>query len=581
MTARERWLTAGLVAAGLALVALLVWSQVQASDARAAVRGWLEFEQRLAQEGKQHPLARQARPELRGMLQQGDYGAVVRRLRTLVQEEETGAASAASATAPVPVDELWPLGSSARAGARRLLRLMVERQQQGYDIAPAQEVLLRVAEAARAGNREEALRLFAEAGALVENARLRPGFTLPGAPSARAATGSTPGASDARSTPPSGASPPTPETVQMVAALERMRTGLRMAGAAPQLSASQRSSLRLLEPLVDEAVVAARAGRDLRGAAAALQQAFGTAMQQAGDQGAVVRAIEQARAAIRTAPLLPRGAFPTPAPPGAVPQPSPAGADGGDASQPPSAGTPGEAFLHMLDEIRKMPEGEYRARRAELAAAIPRGLATPQPPGRSFTPIVIGAEGGVAVALDPTGSVIELYVAGRPLSRAFRPSPVAAIPGEGPPQGLTGTLRRAPGAEGPAVYRARLPGGAVEITWVPVAGGFEGRVRARRGGDGPAALEITLPVRVGGWRWSSAGRTEVIALDAPPEPVAGSSGQVTLSGGGTTLQLLAESASEIRVPGGAAHLVFRLPLVDGVTEHTLRVTGAVELPGSR
>jgi hypothetical protein len=578
MTTRERWLTAGLILSALLLAGLGLWQHVRYSDAKRAAQEFVRLEMRIERPTEEDEdrlaLARQARPEVRRSLARGDFGAALKRLQSL-REEDQAEEDPEIRGKGVAVDELWPPGSPARANARKLLRTLAEKQGQGYEMGPARDALVRLADSARAGKKEEALAHFQEVATQVREAALRPGFEKPQA----AAPQGAPAQLSRDGIPP-------------VSGFQ-IQQGLAMLGNIPphllnRLSPAQQDFIPRARQFSQEAAAAHRQGRDVRSVFPVLErlgQAFWS-----DDIRQADRLLEEAREALRNAPRLAAGAPreqgsplsparqagpPGPGMPGVPPPMLP---PAGIAGAPGAEGAP-ERVLQALDMIRSIPEAEYRQRREQMAAMFAQVLAGfgggrgPGPQAAPGPAAGVGDPAALRLELGPLGQVLGLRARGASLSAALPPGGFALLvdgdtPLRGPvkstPEEVT---QRAAGPQGVFTASYRREGEELAIT-----------ARARRDRPGKAgSMALRIPLRAAGWRWTAAGEPQVIAVDdryvvnaGPDEKLA----EVIMSGAGVTLSIAAPTAAAVSYDPvkSLLELRFPIPAQKGAIEHQVRLT---------
>lgn len=577
MTLRERWLTVSLILTGVLLVVLSFWQVVRYGDAQRTVQDWVQVEER-SKDGTQGSPIAQARPEIRSMLAKGDFEGAARRMKALKEEAE-GTEAGKKRGPGLALDKLWPPKSPERERARRALRALVTKQEQGYQMRPAQEALLRVADAARSGKRDVALATFNEAEGLIERAELRPGFRAskppPSAPNVenRPKT-STPGG-------------PSPE--MLAAAIQRIE---QFRAQLPQIAQfatepRQKELLQRVDPLLGEALAAARARKDISSAMPPLMQSIQTILKDR-DYEKGAQLLAQAETALRNAKPLPAGASPTPpTPPAGVPRPPapaathpmtarplpPVGLPSRAPVAPGSQGDPGEQVLSALDAIRRMPEPVYRQSRGQILMMLGPALAGMRGAGGEARPAVsIGVS--PLLAFGRLGEILAVRNGGQNLSEGLSPGGlVLAFPGA-PPQPLFFPMKAVGSG---LVGRPGLPGGEVTLAFRREGEAVIGTLKVVRKQAGPAvALALVLPVRAAGWRWQAGGAAEVIAVDGAYAARPGGDGKtpgVTLQGGSTALSVVAPTASEIAFDPQAGRLILRFPVGANVatTEYEVRI----------
>lgn len=558
MTPRERWLTSGLVLTGFGLIALTIWNQARYGDLREAVNRYVALDERQEKETPENAaFLRQARPEIRRSLARGEFEAALKRLKSL--EEEDAASGAGGRGKAIPIAQLWPPKSPERKELQATLQELVRKQSEGYDVAPAQQKLEEVAEAARAGKRAEALAAFEQATALVQGAVLRPGFK----PKVTGAAG------------PGGAVPTAAEQQAMDQAMGRLRS---FRDAFPQLMAQpgvtdrQKQVLGQARVLFDEMIAAYDAKRDLRPVLKLLDP-LKKAFDRAGktqEWTPVEKLIEEARQGVKAAPPLPALAgtpppnpptpnaqHPTPPPPVLPPATVPG------QPAPPNAG----GIVRFLDMIRALPEEKYQAEKPKIGAGILQMLAArPAPPAGD----AVG--GDLQLLLGPQGELQGLRLFGELLA-GQAPGGLTVQLGDGPelpiraPVSRQGDTRR---------FRVESPTGAASVIVKPGPGELTLKIAGRRAQAGPPAfLNLTLPAQLGGWTWQPGPDAQTLAVDRDYrlQPVTGKLPALTLRGAAADLTLEAPTAAELTYHRGQLRL--RLPLTTeaGVAEHTLRLTG--------
>lgn len=584
MTPRECWLTAGLVASGVAFGANALWQQARYQDARDAVTRYVALDEREEKEDAEHAaLLRQARPDIRTALANGEFDAALKRLRALETED---AEAAPEKTGPgLPLDRLWPPNSPERRKVQEVLRELVRKQAQGYDMAPAQNQLVEVADAARSGKKDRALAAFAEAASRVRHAALRPGFKAPADPPA---TRNSPAAAYARQE-------------QEIRKLHAFRAQLSQVATAAA-GGAEGPVLERLQALLDELIAAHEQKRDLR-AVLVLTQPLGPAFQEArksGDWSAIERRFGEVSAAVKAAPRFPEEALAAHRPSGgrspAEPAAAPPNASSPEADKPapprmpsganlPAKGS-AENLLKALDMVRALPEADYQARRPMIAMFLAQaaGMERPGLPGGRISrgrPIPVGND--LQLLLTPDGGFAGMAFLGEPLSTGMEAAG-ATLHLEG-----RGDLPvRAPlvAQKEERLLRMEGPEGALSLLVSPAEGGVRLRMTARRKGEGmPGSLRLALPARLGGWRWSAGpvenAEPQVLAVDGEyrVQAAGGRLPKIVIRGAAADLVLEGLTATEAGYNGRTGRLWVRLPLPAGqpVIEHTVHLK-AVKRP---
>lgn len=565
MTPRERWLSAGLVASGFSLAALGIWNQARYGDLREAMNRYVALDERQEKETPENAaLLRQARPEIRRSLARGEFEAALKRLKSL--EEEDAASNASGTGKAIPITQLWPPNSPERKRLQAVLQDLVRKQAEGYDVTPAQQKLVDVAEAARAGKRAEAVAAFEQAAALVQGATLRPGFK-PKVTLAAGAAGPT----------------ITPAELQAIdqamGKLRGFRDAFPQLMAQPGVTDRQKQVLGLAKVLFDEMLAAYEAKRDLRRIMTLLDP-LKKAFDRAGktqEWDPVEKLIEAARRGVKEAPPLPSLA-------GAPGQPTPALA--GPSAPAPNTSAPvlppaapsqiapnAEGIIRFLDMIRSLPEEKYQAEKPKIGAGIIQML------GAAHAGAPAGGDpvgGDLQLLLGLQGELQGLRLFGEPLPARSEPGGVSVQLGEGrelpirAPVARQGETRQ---------FRVESPAGAVSVVVKPGAGGLVLKVSGRRAqAGGPAFLNVSLPVQLGGWTWQPGAEAQLIAVDRDYrlQPVAGKLPPLTLRGATADLTVEAPTGTEMIYLRGQGQLRVRLPLTNeaGLAEHTLQLTGA-------
>ncbi len=580
MTPRECWLTAGLVTSGVLCGVGALWQQARYHDARDAVNRYVALDEREEKEDPtQAALVRQARPEIRTALANGEFDAALKRLRAL-EAEDAEATSPEKSGPGLPLDQLWPPNSPERRKVQEVLKELVRKQAQGYDLAPAQNKLVEVADAARSGNKDQALAAFAEAANQVRSATLRPGFKAPIDPAM------------ARKSPATAAFARQDEEIRK---LRAFRSQLPQMAAATS-GRAEGPMLERLQSLLDEILAAHEQKRDLR-AVLALTKPLGPAFQEAqksGDWSTLERQFGAISAAIKKAPAFPKEAVKaaqppaseTPPAPGAAPPTPPGGVPPRPDPKSPGMPSPGagsaENLLKALDTIRALPEAEYQARRPMIAMFLAQAAGMGRPGGaggggRRSRGRWIPVGNDLQLLLTPEGGIAGLSLLGEPLSAGMRPGG-ATLHLEG--KGVVPLQAPLTEQKESRFLKVEGPEGALSLLFSPAEDGVSLRMIARRTGEGPAgSLRLSLPIRLGGWRWSAA-PTEtadalVLAVDAEQrvQAAGGKLPKIVVRGAASALQFEGPTAAEAGYDGKAGHLWVRLPLPAGqpVIEHTVHL----------
>jgi hypothetical protein len=120
----------------------------------------------------------QTRQSMRELLTAGDWDGALQRYAQLTTYHAP-APIVQPQTTEIAVNKLWPPRSKARARARQILLLLMERQKQGYDVTMAQQALLEVSQHARNGNKKLALATFDRIEELLKASRVQTGMAQP------------------------------------------------------------------------------------------------------------------------------------------------------------------------------------------------------------------------------------------------------------------------------------------------------------------------------------------------------------------------------------------------------------------
>jgi hypothetical protein len=352
-------------------------------------------------------------------------------------------------------------------------------------------------------------------------------------------------------------------------------TMLPRAIAATAASEQQQRVLGQLQTLLDELFAAYEQKRDPRPVVTFLDganKAFEKA-RASGEWGPVEARIRTMRAAVKTLPQLPPVGTGTPpaGTPGSAPPALP------PAAPPAQPASPAEGILRMIDVIRAMPEDRYQAEKPKIGAGIAQMLAAVNRAGAPGTPSAPGEPVGrdLQVLLSPKGEVLGLQVLGEAL----------AAPGQ-EPGGISVQLDGAPELpirapvtrQGEArQIRVENPQGAVSVLLSPGANDLTLKVAGRRAkAGGPATLNLSVPVRLGGWYWQSGPDQQTIALDHDYRLRAtdGKLPKLVLAGAAAQVTVDAPTAGEVAYLPAEGRLLIRLPLTleAGSIEHTVRLS---------
>lgn len=597
MTLRERLFLTGMIVLGLLLVGLGLWQQVRYSDAENAIRQYAQLEDQVDRSERERAdakkagqdlaeldedpddvLARQARPEIRRSLTRGEFSAVLQRISAL--REESGVDPKERRGPGISVDAIWPPSSKEREQVKTVLRLLATKQDQGYDMAPAQEMLLSVAEAARSGKKKQAQELFLEVEARVKNAVLRPGFQ---SPAAEQNADGNPAAAPRPRVPGAGPGAMPAYTEQQLQQMTQfLNVVLPQVMSRPEVTPQQRRIFARFQVVGNQAVAAYRQGKDVRPAIVLLQSNFGKVKD---EPEKAMRLLDRVEMMIRDAKPMPGGrpAGPAPAPPqvaGSGPRMPGAVAPalprvGG---MPPGGGprmSP-EQVLTVLDQLRKMPDAQYQRARPMIAGML-QGLPAGGAPGaKPPSTSGVGKAEQVRLEFGAMGQIVGAAAHGKELAGGT-PGGLALLLGDGKELALASPVKpdgkslvqRVPGPEGLVQTTYATDGDVVKIT-----------VRARRDQPGKAGeILLRLPVQAAGWRWQTGGgEPQVMAVDgtyaARPEG-ASPLDPVVLRGAGLALKVNAPTAGAVSWEPAGSFLVIRLPIGadKGVTEHVVTLTG--------
>lgn len=605
MTARERWLIAGLVLVSVLLVSLGFWQHVRFADAEQAARRLVMIEGRIERGPESEVvLLKQAQPELRRHFFRGEFAAALRRMEALDEEQDTGEEPVPTGKA-LNADRLWPAGSPARKRAKVLLLAVTQKQRAGYDLEQVQDALVRMAAAARGGKKDVALAAFSDAERLLGAVRLRPGFRTAGArpeemPQAIVAGGLPQQFRGAAA------------DLQVPRMIQLFRSGLPMLRERA-VTPEQRRFLDRLAPFVDDLDRAYRAGKDVL-RLAPLLQGLGAAVQQE-DLRTAHRLLAEAQAALPGLPRRAEGADARPAmgrrTAGTVPPSAGAGPGAAAALQQPPAGLPAAGgppvalVLATLDRLRALPDAEYRIQREQVGGFISRALAaraaappgaspggspagggapTVPPPGPSAAPVVppgvlpprpappeaIGE--ALRLYLGSRGEIAGVRLGARDLSRGADTGGWMLVAGDHLLP--VGTPLRRVGET--LVQEARGPEGSLVLTYRAEANGVRIDIEAGRSVAGdPRTLRLRLPLRTAGWRAgadsasSLLGADETRRVDGGPTPL-----DLLLTGPGRGLRIQADRTSLLLLEPGADRVQLDLPLpgAAGESRWTVRLT---------
>ncbi|MGV3720734.1 MAG: hypothetical protein ACO1SX_07465 [Actinomycetota bacterium] len=571
MTLRERWMLAGLIAAFLGLAALGVWNQARHQDVAEAVRRYVSLDERQEKESAENAaLLRQARPEIRRNLSSGQFEAALKRLKALEEEDAGAADTSAKALA---LGQLWPAGSAERARLKGVLQDLVRKQSEGFDLAPAQQKLVEMAQAARAGKRDEALAAFEQAANMVRDAPLRPGFKPKVA--LAAATSLTGGI--------------TPAELQFIektiGQLRALRANLPQALLNPKVTPQQRHALEAAAVLFDEMIAAHDQKRDLRPVLKVLdplKKSFDRAGK-TNEWGEVEQQIQAVRTALKSLPLLPSAAtVPTPAPLPTAPSLPPVGPGPGA----PPAVTPvppppnAAGIMQVLDFIRALPEEKYQAEKARIGGGIAQMLAAGRAGANPAGGETIGKD--LQLVLGPQGEMRGLRLFGAPVATVGNGAGGVSLQVEGQKAELP---IRAPLTREQDTHRFRVenPQGAVSVVIKAGQGDLALKVSGRRAAaGGPAFLNVSIPAQLGGWYWIQGGEPQPMAVDKDyrVQSAAGALPRLMFRSGATELSLDSPTASEAGYRPEEGRIWIRLPLTDaaGVAEHTVRLVALRRSP---
>ncbi|MDQ3814405.1 MAG: hypothetical protein M3347_10690 [Armatimonadota bacterium] len=605
MSIRERWLVTGLIVVTMLLPMLALWQQVRYNRAQRAIQEFIALEaQAEAKDAERVVLIRQARPEIQRSLERGEFSVALQRLKAL-SEENRIAGDSKNRGQEVGVNELWPPKSPSRRKAQQALRLLVRKQRQGYDVTAAQEALIRVAEAARAGQKKQALAAFQEMENLVQYAALRPGFQAPRSRDATAAPVAPGQAAAGQRVVPGRmrSSAVSPAQVQQFLQFFQFVVPQLIEQAPPE----QQGFLRRLQPLGNELEAAYRAGKDIR-PVMPLVQKLGEALRRR-DQPTAERLLGQVRAALHAARPLPQGSMPPirpPAMPRVIPRRAPRAArpaaKGLPSARPPlippaAKGKPPqlapEQILQVLDTIRQMPEPVYRQQRAQIAALVNTAIAeaggmppipkrlpkeSKRPPTQTGgTSLAVGEAATLHLEFGPSGEIIGLWGLGHNLSSGLSPGGLSLALGEGMGIPLKGELK----SDGKTLSgRMTSPAGTTLVTYRQDGQDLLIHAETRRDREGEAGfLMLHIPLRAAGWRWEVDSEGQVIAVDEK-YTVSSRDGaelkSVTLRGEDIQLKVMAPGAATIAYdPGPGALLVrFALPATKGTTQSEVRLSAS-------
>ncbi|MCC2670943.1 MAG: hypothetical protein K0Q72_3414, partial [Armatimonadetes bacterium] len=266
-----------------------------------------------------------------------------------------------------------------------------------------------------------------------------------------------------------------------------------------------------------------------------------------------------------------------PAAPGAPPVVAPVLPPADAALQPgaPSA----EGILKMLDFIRALPEDRYQAEKPKLSLGIAQMLALAAKSGAADAANGRGEAVGkdLQLALGPQGAVLGLTVFGELLSTLGEKPGGISVQAEGQPEiPIRGPLT----AEGDARrFRIENPEGAVSMLVKPGTSDLTVKVVGRRGkAGGPAFLNLSIPVRLGGWYWQAGAERQPITMDRSYQLAAaeGKLPSLVVGSGAAEVTVEAVTASDLAYLPREGRLRIRLPLTNeaGTAEHTVRLSAA-------
>ena len=594
MTLRERLFLTGMIMLGLLLVGVGLWQHVRYTDAENAIRQYAQLEDQVDRTARERAdakkagqdlaeldedpddvLARQARPELRRSLTRGEFSAVLQRISAL--REESGVDPKDRRGPGISVDTIWPPKSKKREQVKTVLRLLATKQDQGYDMTPAQEMLLNVAEAARSGKKKQAQDLFIQVEDRVKNAVLRPGFQAPETEKNAEGGPATPQRPDLPGVVPGTQRAYTEQQLQQMT--QFLNVVLPQVMSRPEVTPQQRRIFTRFQGVGNQAVAAYRQGKDVQPAIVLLQTNFARVKD---EPEKAMRLLDRVAMMIRDAKPLPGGKAGGPA---SVP-PQVAGGGpkmpGGMAPALPPVGAPPagprmspEQILNVLDQLRKMPDEQYQRARPMIAGMIqglPLGGASGAKPASSMG---IGKAEQLRLEFGPMGQITAAAAHGKELS-VGSPGGLALLTGDGKETPLASPVK----ADGKSLVQ-RVPGpeGTVQTTYAIDGNDLKITVRARRDQPGKAGeILLRLPVQAAGWRWQAGGgEPQVMAVDgtyaakpdgaAPLEPV-------LIRGAGLALKVAAPTAGAVTWEPAGNFLVIRLPVGadKGVTEHVLSLS---------
>jgi hypothetical protein len=534
MSLRERWYATAAVVLLALLCTAWLWQESRHTGARNAVRDFVALAAETGDAGRD-ALVADALPDLRRMLTEGDFEGVLRRL-TALREEEFSPESASPAGPALTPDDLWPPDSPDREALKALLEDLARRHDAGYDIDGARDALVEMARGARDGDADRARAALAEVAVRLQEAPLRPGFTLVHPEGTEA--GEHPHDPAAPMLGGGDAGPGIAQAIQM------------MRGVLPtliqQADPDQRRVLQQVSPLLTRVERVHARGRDVRPALAHLQQA-GAAIRE-GDVGAVERLLEEAKRALDQAPPLRNGPPSAPvdaaasqaAPPVLPPMlpaiPGAGGVPGSTPEAPPA--------LEWLDRVRSLSDAEYQAAREMLARSAPNFLPQMSPRrrprfgGGDREGEALGNLGEIQMRLGPRGEIRDLLAQGRQLGGGEPGGLVLLVAGSEVP-----VLEPPRSDRGRRVQRVESPAGRLEAEYTVEGGTLRMRLSLRAAEDAPeGAAVLRLPLRLGGWTWTDDGGSRLVPVG---EPTAGSGESLRLEGPGLSLRLLAPGATAI------------------------------------
>lgn len=577
MNRLEKKLTVAIVLLIGLLVGLAVAQQKRQRDLEDLLHDYADLNAQAAEsqpgeEGKATPAsepaeippavrrAREAQPRVQNTILAGNYAAAREELKKLEEAASEAQPAVFRLQQGLTVRALFPPESQERKRAKALLTALVEKAKQGYDVAPVQAELNKMAEAAQRSDRKAALAAFARAEKALQKAAKIPGFQPSQAGAVQPAS--------VRPFRPGGPLPLAPFPPEM------------MAAAAARLTPQQQAFLQKLQALAPQLMQLQQSGRDLGPVAELLEKAAKAAF--ANDLAQAERLLAQLRQAVGEVAAAGQSSSPLPgvSPPQAPLSPGAgkAGATQGGSLPLPLGGGPAAPAgwpgllgrmdltpmaLAILDEVRGLSEEEYRKRRQELAQGLARlvqgalggkpssptgawpgvkppvgpaapGPAMPMPTGAESKTFELTAVNGVHVRLRSDGQIQSLQLG---WAVPLRDNEPAGLLGRGPEgrvllgghftrhgSQLTQQLtQEAANLDVTAVYAARPDGLSVRV-----------RVTDRDATEQAGFLAFALPVDLAGWQWLAPGQ-------APQTIAAGQRYEVQVPAGGTRRVSLARS----------------------------------------